>query len=500
MHTIPRREALGWLERVLAAWLILLLVWGPCPAWACFAVVVGRKASADGSVLLGHNEQNSGRRILNFRRIPRQRFEDGAMVQLRRGGKLLHIRETFAFLWSENPGLEFSDSYLNERGVAIVSDGCPTREDDYQALTARGEIRDGGIGYMLRRLVAQRARTSKEGVQIAGKLIERFGYVDSGRTYVIADPHEAWLLSVVRGRRWVAQRVPDDAVVLLPNVHIIAEVDLADRGNFLSSPDIIEYAINRGWLDPDTHKSFNFRQTYCHERDILPDPRQHRGQELVTGQTMSQTTKGPLPFAVKPRRKLTVADVIEILRDRESSPPISSPETQEAAVFQLRANLPREVGCVYWRTTTEPSTSVLTPWYLGISETPESYYMPASVREHLSLSHHFSPPQGTYEKNQRLAWWDFMMLQETVHENYEKRIEVVRPVWEAFEDRAFTRQRAVEKLATRLLRTDRCAAVSYLTRYCAEVALHARQEARKLIERLRDMKLDNPERYHGRTF
>ena len=65
---------------------------------------------------------------------------------------------------------------------------------------------------------------------IVAELVERFGYVHSGRTYVIADPREAWLFAVVRGRRWVARRVPDDRVVVLPNVHIIEEIDLEKVG------------------------------------------------------------------------------------------------------------------------------------------------------------------------------------------------------------------------------------------------------------------------------
>ena len=57
---------------------VAVLLFGPSwcgsPAYGCYAVIVGREASADGSVLVGHNEQNGGQRILNFRRIPRQRF------------------------------------------------------------------------------------------------------------------------------------------------------------------------------------------------------------------------------------------------------------------------------------------------------------------------------------------------------------------------------------------------------------------------------------------
>jgi len=85
----------------------------PSHVFGCYAVIVGRNASADGSVLVGHNEQNRGQRILNFRRIPRQQYPPGAIVHLRRGGTLPQVSQTWAFLWTENVGLENSDAYMN---------------------------------------------------------------------------------------------------------------------------------------------------------------------------------------------------------------------------------------------------------------------------------------------------------------------------------------------------------------------------------------------------
>jgi dipeptidase len=47
---------------------------------ACFAVVVGKNASADGSVLVGHNEQNSGIRFLNFRKVAPMKYKKGETI------------------------------------------------------------------------------------------------------------------------------------------------------------------------------------------------------------------------------------------------------------------------------------------------------------------------------------------------------------------------------------------------------------------------------------
>jgi dipeptidase len=454
--------------------------------YGCYAVIVGREASADGSVLVGHNEQNVGRRILSFRRTAPQHFPAGAVVRLRRGGELAQVPQTAGLLWSENPGLEFSDAYLNEFGVAVVSDGCPSREDDYQTLVARGEIRQGGIGYMLRRLVAQRARTAREGVELAGKLVERFGYVDSGRTYVIADPREAWLVAVVRGRRWVAWRVPDEMVVVLPNIYIIGEVDLQDGGNFLASPDLVDYAARRGWFDPKGGEPFSFRKVYRRDRRDPPDLRRWRGRQLLSGRREPWPPEQPPRPGIKPREKMTVAAVAAILRDTAGpARTLSTPETQEGAVFQLRAGMPKEIGCVYWRTSGEPSCGVLLPWYLGVTDTPASYHRPVDLKTDLSLEHHFNPPRGTFDYDPKLAWWTFKRLQDLVREDFDARIKVVRPAWMRFEERVFRDQPAVEKKALELWQTDRGAARTYLTRYCAELAAEAGQKADRLLAALR---------------
>ena len=160
-------------------------------------------------------------------------------------------------------------------------------------------------------------------------------------------------------------------------------------------------------------------------------------------------------------------------------------------MFQLRAHMPREVGCVYWRTTAEPSISVLTPWYVGITETPKCYYRPTHIQTQLSLDHHFSPPPDAFTADPDLAWWKFFTLQEIVHENYENRVNVVRAVWETFENGEFSEQQAFEERVLRSLKTDEMAAYASLTQYCADTALRACQEADRLIGGLRKAK---PER------
>ena len=53
---------------------------------ACYAVVAGKQATADGSVLVGHVEQNGpGKIFLGFQVVPRTTHQPGEMVVLKDG-------------------------------------------------------------------------------------------------------------------------------------------------------------------------------------------------------------------------------------------------------------------------------------------------------------------------------------------------------------------------------------------------------------------------------
>jgi len=337
---------------------------------------------------------------------------------------------------------------------------CSTRED-------RPDLTDGGIGYQLRRIVAQRSRTAREGVHLAGQLVEQFGYSATGRTMVIAGPREAWLVSLVQGRHWVARRVPDDGVVLLPNVHIITQVDLGDTLNYLGSPDIVDYAVARGWYDPDSGQPFSFRAAYNHRERL--DPRQWRGQQIVLGVADPPLVDGQLPFAVRPGQPLGIGDVAAILRDREGERPLRREETQEIAIFQLRGHLPPAIGCVYWRAATEPCTGLLVPWYAGITQTPEDQFHAVPLPEVLTTAYHFSPAAEVAGA----AWSTFIGLQKAVNAGPPAAMDSMRAAQEGFEGSLLRVQSGVEARALMIHAQDPASASEYLTRYSADVSARA---------------------------
>jgi len=138
---------------------------------ACFfSLAAGKKTTVDGAVLFGHNEDDGGTLVTRLHLIPRQHHEPGEVIEMWDTGTIIpQVEVTYAFIWSEMPDFSFSDSYLNEWGVAIASDASGSKERSPHDLT------QGGIKYWLRRLVAERARTAREGVLIMGEAIETYG-------------------------------------------------------------------------------------------------------------------------------------------------------------------------------------------------------------------------------------------------------------------------------------------------------------------------------------
>ena len=114
-------------------------------------------------------------------------------------------------------------------------------------------------------VLRERAHNAREAVKIAGEIIEKYGYFGAARNYTVADKDEAWIINVVKGRHYVAKRIPDDKVMLISNYLAIRDVDLNDKENVIASPDLIEYAIKMGRYKPakaGDYSDFDFSRAY----------------------------------------------------------------------------------------------------------------------------------------------------------------------------------------------------------------------------------------------
>src|SRR6056297_3306139 len=169
-----------------------------------YGIYIGRNHTADGrAYLAGYGDEPSSHWLeLN----PRARHPEGSMItvgvtpQADMPGQLSDIPQAAETLRN----LRVSYSYylgvpapltnggLNECGVA-VRDIWSTSRAELIAMTPKDQT---GPNYSdLARIVVERARTAREGVELIGTLIATHGYSTyGGNSHMIADPDEAWVV------------------------------------------------------------------------------------------------------------------------------------------------------------------------------------------------------------------------------------------------------------------------------------------------------------------
>ncbi|MBN2345311.1 MAG: C69 family dipeptidase [Candidatus Aminicenantes bacterium] len=474
-----------------------------CAAWlraaedsfGCYTIVVGREASADGSVLLAHNEDDSGRRLVNIHKVPARPLRRGEVFTLKSGATLPHAGPLPGLLWLQIPGADFADTYVSELGVAVTSDSCPSRED-------KGELSEGGIGFSLRRLAVERARTAREAVRIAGEMISRYGYSSSGRAYIFTDAREGWVLHAVKGKRWVARRVPDDEVAVIANRYIITGVDLTDGVNFQGSPDVVDYATRRGWYDADRDGEFDFAIAYskpANYADAGNVLRQWRGLDLLASKPPKPDAR--LPFSFKPRRSVRLNDLFRVLRDhfegtpydtsdhyRKGSPnsgasrTICTESTQYAFVVQLRDGLPEDIAHVAWIARRRPDSNGFSPWYVSMATAPHGA---GHEDAESAWRDHFAPlPAGVFE-DPGLAFTTYAKLSEAVDRQYRQRIAKVQKIWRNHEEFLFKDLKDHEKEFVFLLQNNRALARHIIDNYIHGLEYRKRFLADELLREIR---------------
>jgi dipeptidase len=316
----------------------------------CTDIIVGKKASKDGSVITSHTGCGPECRV---HVVPGRTFKKGAQAAVYYGlqdvnkpinkygeilGYIPQVERTFTYFHS-------AYSHMNEFQLAIGESTLSQREE---LKVDRHSGKQIMTIEQAQTFALQRCKTAREAIKLIASLVEKYGFLPScgpeSEALCIADPHEAWILEVFSvgkdwnpnsgelGAIWAAQRVPDDHVAIVPNWSVIKEIDLSKPDQFMASKNYRKVAINFGWYDPKGTKPFIWQEVYS------PVPREWAVSRFWLFFTtvapskawpvkkLSTLFKGydsyhqyiePLsiyPFSIKPEKKLSVQDVIAFQR------------------------------------------------------------------------------------------------------------------------------------------------------------------------------------------
>lgn len=466
--------------------------------YACTSILVTKGASKNGATIISYSCDGEFHPILEM--LPAADHKPGEMFQLESwsGRKLLipQVAHTYKVV-----GL------MNEYQLAI---GETTFDGRLNLVNSEGYF----DYYPLMRIALQRAKTAREAIKVMTSLVEEYGYCSTGESFSIADKEEAWIMEMIgmgpgnKGAVWVAVKVPDGYVSVHANMSRIHEFPLNDPENCIYSKNVISFAEKMGYYDSKRGKPFSFSDAYnpATEEQVRYSLRRVWSvlRRIAPSQNFSPDyssfVKGatPYPLFVKPDSKLDVQDVIALHRDHYegtefdmtknlSSGPFGAPDrwrpikwdvdgkkyawerpiaTQQSAfvfVSESRADVPDEIGGVYWYGLDNPYTSVFVPLYTSITELPKSYTV------------------GTLRKYSRdSAWWVFNFVANYANLRWSYMIKDIQKVQKEIESAEFGRQKYLEETVMKMAKDNKGMVAPYLTKYCVDNAEGTVQKWRDL--------------------
>ena len=299
--------------------------------FACTNLIVGRLASVDGSVMCTYNCDGFGfASPLNWSAAGRH--APGEMLAIRGWGPdaPVHYVKQADYTYGV-VGL------MNELQVSIVETTWGGREE-----LAKSE---GALDYFtLMELALQRSATAREAIEVMHNLVQEYGYNQTGESFAVCDPQEAWIMELIgkgpgrKGAVLVALRVPDDCITAYANSSRIRKFPQARKidkkkgygiveGTCMYSADVISFAREMGWYE-GADADFSFREAYgpmdfskiryCEAR-VWSFFRHHYDTEVIDSYLPfiegHMDICDELPLWIKPDKPLSVRDLMNDMRD-----------------------------------------------------------------------------------------------------------------------------------------------------------------------------------------
>lgn len=288
---------------------------------SCTSIMVGKKASTDGSVITSHTcdswyrtwmkmvpakDHKAGTKTAIYEgRMHTQSAEDS--TKMYKKGEIPQVSHTFRFLDTAYP-------CLNEKQLGIGE----------TTITGRKELRNKQGMFMieeLERIALERCSTARDAIRLMGELIKQYGYGDSGECLTIADKNEVWIFEVFGegpkkiGGVWAAVRIPDDHIAVSANICRINKIDTNDKENYMYSDNLFDVAKRmKLW---DGKEEFSFWRVfsggnYFNEKKNYSVREHFIMNALAPSQQFSDQVED-LPLSVKPDEKVSVERVMQLL-------------------------------------------------------------------------------------------------------------------------------------------------------------------------------------------
>lgn len=472
--------------------------------FSCTNFIVGKKASADGSVFCTYNADDYGM-FIGLAHYPAEKHTKGEMRDIidwdthKYHGKIPEAPETYNVIGN-----------MNEYQVTIAETTYGGRED---MVDPTGLIDYGSLIY----IALQRSKNAREAIKVMTTLAQTYGFCSEGETFTICDPNEAWIMEM-QGKGpgsksvvWVAQRIPDNAICAHANQSRIGKFNMNDKHNVMYAKDVIKFARAKGWFTGND-KDFSWKQVYatpnfegrrfCDARVWAFFNRFKKGFERYLPWALGKDKDAEdMPLWVIPDKKLSIQEVQQAMRDHyEGTPlaldstsigggvwqmpyrptplifscngkkyfnerPVSTQQTAFSFVSQMRDWLPRQIGGILWFGNDDGNMVAYTPIYCGNTVQPECYNTPGADAVTFSMNN---------------AYWVCNWVSNMVYPRYSLMFPSLKQVRDSLEQNYFANQKEIESKALELYSSDRAEALKFLNNY-------SNKKAQQMLSRWKDL-------------
>lgn len=368
----------------------------------CTTILVGKKASYDGSTIISRNDDGP--------------WEPKKMVVVERNqpnkykSVISHLEIELpkkSYKYTYTPSVEtkkrgiWGANGINEKNVAmtatetITSNPLVKGADPLVCYEKHGKnVKIGGIGEEdLVSIVLPYISSAREGVIRTGELLEKYGtYECNGMAF--ADENEIWWLETIGGHHFIATRVPDDHIVLMPNSFGTDRFDIKDafskQINNICSKDLREF-IKNNHLDIN-QKGFNPKVVFGSHSDqdhLYNTPRAWFMLKYFNPTTVDWNNNqytpvsDNIPFSTVPERKVTIEDIKYVLSSHYQSTEydpyskasragayrvIGVPNSDVSSIMQIRGYMPNELKGIIWNSFGGSGFTACFPQYVNVDK------------------------------------------------------------------------------------------------------------------------------------
>lgn len=391
---------------------------------ACTTILVGKKASYDGSTMIARNDDSGSGHFTAKKFVTIHPGEQSAVYK----SVLSHVtvelppnpmRFTAVPNAVEGKGI-WAAGGVNEANVGMTATETITSNPRVLGADPLVEYRPaqdgqpetaGGIGEEdIVCIVLPYIHSAREGVERLGNLLEKYGtYEMNGIAF--QDVDEIWWLETIGGHHWIAAKVPDDVYVVMPNQLGLDRLDLEDalteKKNYMCSADMREF-IGENHLDLSQSGGLNPRNAFGSHDDsdhVYNTPR--AWFMLRYFNPRAKAWDGPdadftphsddLPWCMVPEKKITPEDIKYVLSSHYQGTPYDPYESHGdptmkgifrsiginrndfMALIQMRPDVPEEFCVVEWIAFASNAFNASAPFYANVSATPD--YLANTTKE-----------------------------------------------------------------------------------------------------------------------